>query len=362
MAKKSLGYVQLEWTCPNCSTRNPGPQKTCLSCGMPQPDNVQFEQPAQETLITDAAKLEQAQAGPDIHCHYCGTRNPAAAKTCSQCGADLTEGAKRQSGQVIGAHRDQPAEPILCPACGAANAPDAPKCAQCGASLIQPAAKPSTPPPLPKPAKRSGPMASIGLIVVALLLCAAAITCVVLMTRTSELTGTASDVSWQRTVAIEQLMPVTRQAWRNEVPANTVLGSCSPKLRRTQDDPAPNAREVCGTPYTVDSGSGYGQVVQDCKYEVFEDYCDYTTEEWQRVDEAVLSGNDFAPQWPAPRLTAKQREAGREEKYVCHFTAESGSYSYSSGDPNLLTMCVPGSRWVLNVNSFNAVTGIEPAN
>ena len=53
MTKKSLGYVELEWICPNCDTKNPGPQKTCLSCGMPQPDDVKFEQRAQETLIED---------------------------------------------------------------------------------------------------------------------------------------------------------------------------------------------------------------------------------------------------------------------------------------------------------------------
>jgi hypothetical protein len=70
MAKKSLGYVKLEWVCPNCSTRNLGPQKTCTSCGAPQPDNVEFEQAAQAEIIKEQAEIAKAKVGPDIHCHY----------------------------------------------------------------------------------------------------------------------------------------------------------------------------------------------------------------------------------------------------------------------------------------------------
>ncbi len=44
MPQETLGYVKLEWTCPKCRTRNPGTEKTCVSCGAPQPQEVQFEQ------------------------------------------------------------------------------------------------------------------------------------------------------------------------------------------------------------------------------------------------------------------------------------------------------------------------------
>ena len=76
MTKKTVGYVNLEWTCPNCGSRNPGVNKKCATCGLAQPENVQFEQSAQDTLITDTAKIEAAKSGPDIHCPYCGTRTP----------------------------------------------------------------------------------------------------------------------------------------------------------------------------------------------------------------------------------------------------------------------------------------------
>ena len=43
MARKTLGFVPLIWQCPHCETQNPGPIKTCTSCGAPQPDNVDFK-------------------------------------------------------------------------------------------------------------------------------------------------------------------------------------------------------------------------------------------------------------------------------------------------------------------------------
>ena len=51
--KESKGFVQLEWVCPNCDGRNPGPLKTCQNCGAPQPDNVQFHRAADEKIVTD---------------------------------------------------------------------------------------------------------------------------------------------------------------------------------------------------------------------------------------------------------------------------------------------------------------------
>ena len=52
MAQESLGFVKLEWTCPKCGSRNPGPEKTCLGCGAPQPQDVKFEQAETQVLIT----------------------------------------------------------------------------------------------------------------------------------------------------------------------------------------------------------------------------------------------------------------------------------------------------------------------
>src|SRR5688572_5971494 len=102
MAKKTIGHIELEWSCANCGTKNPGLVKTCKTCGSPQPENVQFGVGEQQEILTDAQKIAQAQKDADVHCPYCGTRNLADARSCSQCGGDLTGGARRVSGKVIG--------------------------------------------------------------------------------------------------------------------------------------------------------------------------------------------------------------------------------------------------------------------
>src|SRR5262245_59934061 len=171
MAKETVGYVYLRWTCPNCETKNKGTDRFCASCGNPQPDNVQFEQPSQEELIKDEEELKKAKLGPDVHCAYCGSRNRADATHCTQCGADLAEAKKREAGQVMGAQPTGPAQKVICPACGTPNDPDAGKCAQCGASL--PALKPKVEPkPQPEPAAAKSGFPIAGIIVgIVLLLC-----------------------------------------------------------------------------------------------------------------------------------------------------------------------------------------------
>jgi ribosomal protein L40E len=137
MARKvTKGFVKLEWVCPNCDGRNPGPEKTCQSCGAPQPENVQFQRASEEQLVTDEKVAEAVRSGADIHCGFCGTRNPANAVTCSQCGGDLKEGMARQAGRVLQA---APAAPkiINCTNCGFENPGTARTCAQCGAPLAQ---------------------------------------------------------------------------------------------------------------------------------------------------------------------------------------------------------------------------------
>jgi DNA-directed RNA polymerase subunit RPC12/RpoP len=360
MAKKSVGYVELEWHCPSCGSKNPGLQKTCQSCGMPQPDNVEFNQASQEKLITDEAAVAKIKAGADIHCRYCGSRNSAEAKTCSQCGADLSEGAKRASGQVLGAQRTGPAEKINCPACGTPNEPNAPKCEQCGASLITEPAQPA--PVQAAPTKPKNKLAIIAGVVVVLALCACIGAFFIFSSRTEEVTGAVNDVSWSRSTAIEGLTPVTREDWRDEIPADSEVGSCTEQVRHTQDEPAPNAREVCGTPYVVDTGTGAGEVVQDCQYEVLESYCEYQVYEWQKVDTEELTGNDFTPTWPNPVLGSNQRAGQRVEKYIITFTTDKGEYTYTIEDANVFNQFQIGSRWRLQINGFNSVTGVEPVN
>lgn len=354
MTKKVLGYVELEWTCPNCQSKNPGTASVCTSCGAPQPADVQFEQPAQEILVQGVGQ-QPPPAAPDIHCAYCGTRNRAGSQTCISCGADLSEGTAREAGQIVGAHRQEAAPDVICPACGSPNPANARRCQQCNGILGK--SVPETAVPQPQTRPKTNPLIYV-LIGLGLFLCLAL---AFMLFRTEEVVGQVSSVQWTRAIAIEELGPVEYRTWRDEIPRNAVIGRCEERVRRTQSNPAPNAREVCGTPYTVDTGTGLGRVVQDCVYEVYDDWCRYTVEEWQKVDEVTASASDFSPFWPQPRLQSGQREGERRESYAILFNADGDRYTYTTSSLETFMQCRIGSEWILEVTSFNTVRAITPA-
>jgi hypothetical protein len=372
MVKKTLGYVELEWPCPRCGTRNPGSRKSCASCGAAQPEQVAFQQAAEEELITDQDEIERAKAGPDVHCAFCGARNRADAQECTQCGADLSSATARESGQVLGAFRDGPAPQVNCPSCGASNPATAYTCSQCNARLPR-----TERPQAPRPRERSTPrrqssstakrrhkglgIGILGGVALVLLLCVLLFTVLNPWRSSEEVTGVVQGLLWSRSIEIEALRDVSHEGWRDEIPAEASLGRCTEKLHHTQDDPAPGAEEVCGTPYTVDKGSGYGEVVQDCQYRVYADRCTYTTQEWAKVDTLTLDGTDAFPRWPEPALSAQQRAGDRTERYQVRFDIGERSVTYKTSDPNVFGRLQVGSRWLLEVNARGGVRLVGPA-
>ncbi|MCC9078253.1 zinc ribbon domain-containing protein [Litorilinea aerophila] len=356
MPRKELGYVQLEWTCPACQTRNPGPQRTCSGCGAPQPDDVEFHLPAEASLLTDEETAAQAAAGPDIHCPYCDARNPADAQTCRQCGAQLDAGKKREAGAVLGAFQPGPAPEVQCPACGAQNPASARVCQQCGAALGRPTK--TAPAARPRPAPSGGCLRYV-LLAVGLLV-AAMITYGVLANRTAGTVGTVVEARWTQTIQVEGLVPVERSAWRDEIPPDVTVEACTAQVREVVDEPVPGSQEICGTPYTVDTGTGLGQVVQDCRYQVYADRCTYQVEEWQVIDRVTATGNDLAPRWPVLSLAEGQREGERSARYECVFMANDRQYAYQMRSVEEWAQCQPNSRWLLEINTFGQVVSARP--
>lgn len=357
MTQKSLGYVKLEWICPNCKSRNPGPQQKCGSCGAAQPADVEFVQPLQEEIIQDETQIEKAEAGPDIHCGYCGARNAANATVCVQCGADLKEGKARAAGQVLGAHRSAPVPDVTCPACGSANPASAQRCQRCGAGLLSGAE-------LMARAAKATPDKGSGFgraaLVVALGIVALIVVFLALMFRTEETVGVVQDVNWERRIEIQALVPVAKENWRDKIPSGVAVGQCRQKVARTQSEPTANSREVCGTPYTVDRGSGFGEVVQDCQYEILEEWCEYKVDEWRGVDSVSANGAGVAALWPELELGPNQREGKRIEEYTILFSADGDAYRYKVSKADEAAKFGKGSRWILSVNTFNAVTNVKP--
>jgi DNA-directed RNA polymerase subunit RPC12/RpoP len=358
MAKKELGHVELQWKCPNCSALNPGPERLCLKCGAPQPANVQFEQAEHQVLITDETVKEKVAAGADIHCPYCGARNPASVKVCGQCGGDLTTGVRRETGKVLGALDTGSASTIKCPRCGADNLETAKECISCGASLSQPkeAVQPAAAPKLP----RLSPVMIAAFIVGLMMVCGICAVATYSLTRTETFKGTVEMVQWERSVPIEAFVPVTYSDWKDQIPSEAEVGSCDDRLRSVESEPVPNSVEVCGTPYTVDTGTGYGDVVQDCEYQVYDTYCSYSINEWKQVDTATTSGEGFNAVWPNPDLMSGQR-LGEDttETYTIIFASDGETYTYQVHDFNQFQEYPVGSTWNIKVNKLGGVVSVE---
>ncbi len=340
MARKSLGFVPLIWDCPFCRTQNPGPIKSCTSCGAPQPDDVEFLQVDEEkfNFIKDEALIRMAKAGPNIHCPYCGTRNPGTAKLCSKCGGDLSLGGKaRASGQRVRTTaetttKEQVPAPIMPPAAGA-NATSAPK------------------------KNRTVLFAAIG--VLAVVACLVAV--YFLFIKSETINATVTGVDWQRSIDVEAYRETTEADWWDQVPADAEVINCRDEYRYTSEDPEPNSTEVCSEENVEDTGTGIGEVVQYCTYDVYDQYCEYTVMAWQVVRTETESGTDLAPFWPTVNLAADERTSTETETYRITFETNKGDYTYSTTDLGLFLEAAPGSEWQLEVNNAGGILELFPS-
>ena len=355
MPQETVGFVNLEWTCKRCGSKNPGTTKICANCGNVMSETDKFELPAQQELIKDEAVIAKAERGPDVTCKYCGARNASDAKVCSQCSADLTQATARKSGEVLGAFSDEKKPDVKCPYCGALNPATALKCSNCAGSLAKrPVDQAKAPPATPAKVNRVPLFIGIGVAVVAIIMCG------LLFFRTTDTSAAVKGVQWQRAIEIMEERPVQHETWRDEIPSGVAAGACELKVRGTQDEPAPNSEKICGTPYTVDTGSGVGKVVQDCEYQVKDDWCTYTVLEWTVVDSVVTKGAGANAEWPVVNLRADQREGDRAETYVVYFSSDGKEYQMTVASASDLLKYVAGSRWKLKVNALGGVVAAEP--
>jgi ribosomal protein L40E len=323
------------------------------------PAQTHFHAPASQQIDTSAEAKARAEAGPDIACPFCGTRNAASASECSQCGGDLTGGKPREMGAVVGALQTAPAPPIACPHCGASNPATATKCAQCGG----PFGRAPAPVKEPKPAAGgASPRIGLGCILVGIAI-AALIGVIAFMGlgRGQEVIATVQDVHWTYTVVIEQLQPVQYEAWHDEIPQGAQVLRCSERVRDQVGEPVAGSVEVCGTPYIVDVGTGQGEVVQDCYYEVYDDWCRFSVIEWRpTAHTAEASGSDLYPMWPQYSLTSDQRAGSASEQYVVLLLANDREYRYSPRSLDEYRLFQVGSQWLITTNRLGGVTSIQP--
>jgi len=309
-------------------------------------------------LIKDADELARAKAGADIHCPYCGGRNSAGVKFCGACGGDLTQGKARPTGRVVGAYRAPSGATRACPACGTANPLTSLKCSNCGSALPAGEAPSAA---APGRARSSKTPLLIGGVAAALCVVAASIL-VFLSLQRDERSAVVEAVAWERTVEIERFGPIQHEDWQDEVPSDAGAVSCELEYRTTQPDPAPVATEVCGTPYTVDEGSGFGEVVQDCSYRVYEQMCTYTVNEWAVVETRRASGSDLDPEWPEVRLAGADERRGAEgETYDVTLRSDGDVFTYEPSTAAEFAAFAVGSQWTVTVSGLGAIVAVEPA-
>ena len=351
MAQKSKGFIELEWTCPNCNSRNKGSEKSCANCGAPQPDNVQFEAPSEKKFVSDEKASELKQRGADIHCGFCGTRNPSTATTCSQCGGDLKEGAARQAGREIDISAGK-LENVTCPNCGTENPGTNVNCKECGAALPR-AKQPAQPQAAPAPgaaqptgtAKKKPNWLLLGGIAGAILICCIAAVFLFVFP-SSSVNATVTDVYWQTSVPVQEIRAVDYNNERGSPPSDAYNVSCHDE-----------SREVCEEK-TIDKGNGYAEVVEECHTES-DQYCDYNVDEWSTIQTYTLDGHDTFPVYEQPSLSNDQRLGDQSADLTVYFDTEKGEKTYSPGDVNEFQQFQVGSTWTLKLNPLGGVVSVE---
>jgi len=350
-SRRTIGYIQNEWTCPNCGTRNKGGLKTCENCGAPQPENVQFELPSEQKFVADEASISAAKAGADIHCGFCGTRNPATAETCSQCGGDLTQGKAREAGRVMQAPPPAP-KVIKCDNCGNENPGSNAVCSNCGSPLpkaVAPAvaaqAAAATNAGKAVAPKKTNWLLIGGIFGALVLACVLVASLFIFPTKSVE--ATVVDVHWQTSVPLQEIRPVDYSNERGNPPSDAYDVSC-------RDE----SRDVCEQK-TIDKGNGYSEVVEECHTET-EQYCSYTVDEWTTIQTYTLDGNDLRPVYESPNVSTDQRVGDQSEELIVTFSTEKGEETYEPGTVSEFQQFTVGSTWKLKMNALGGVVGIEP--
>jgi hypothetical protein len=349
--RRTLGYIQNEWTCPNCETRNKGGSKTCENCGAPQPENVQFELPSEQEFVKDEAAMNAAKAGVDIHCPFCGTRNPATAKTCSQCGGDLLEGKARESGRLMQAPPPQ-LKTVKCDNCGADNPGSNAVCSNCGSPLPKITAPAFAPQgtagigtgKLTAPKKTNRLM--IGGILAAVAMCCVALAALFFFPSRS-VEATVVDVHWQTSVPLQEIRSVDYNNEAGSPPSGAYDVSCYDE-----------SHDVCEQ-RTIDRGNGYSEVVEECHTET-QQYCSYTVDEWTTIQTYTLDGNNLQPIYEDPSISSGQRLGQESEELTVTFsTADGEQETYSPDSVSEFQRFSIGSTWTLKMNALGGVVGVE---
>src|SRR6185369_6580994 len=97
-----MAIYEGKWRCVRCSSVNRGRDVNCLSCGVKRSDDVEFFLEDEVTSVSDEKLINQARAGADWICLYCGTNCLASQTQCSGCGGLRSDKNKQLSEETRG--------------------------------------------------------------------------------------------------------------------------------------------------------------------------------------------------------------------------------------------------------------------
>ena len=138
------------------------------------------------------------------------------------------------------------------------------------------------------------------------------------------------------------------------------MQKCSQKVRDQSDTYVSGSEEVCGEPYYVDKGNGYSEKVQDCHYEIYDDYCTYIYQDWDVINVAKASGSDANPSLPVVNLITNERRGNEAISYSVSLQDSNGeTYKYSPSSLQEYQSFEVNAEYLIEVNGVGSIVQLE---
>ena len=261
----------------------------------------------------------------------------------------------------------------ICPSCGAANPSGALKCKACGTPLNVSTQKEEIPENV-EPVRKNGGGRGCLFIILAILLFG--LLGMLMMNGcgsdggpginyvqstpvpNSFVNAVVSAQNWTTSVQVIGPVPSKSSAWKDQVPSDAENLRCEDRLRHTYDDEVKGSVEVCGTPYAIDMGNGYEQFVQDCVYQVYEPYCEYTVYKAGVIETRRANGSGPNPELPF--IESKYSTGNQSASYTISLRDESGhEYQLSPRNLSEYRSFTVGDEYSLEVTSSGRIVKIK---
>lgn len=314
-----------KWRCVRCSSVNLGRDVGCVTCGVKRSEDVAFFLDDDAPELSAGQVSNQANAGADWICLYCGSNCRASENQCSGCGSLRSDANK----QLIEETR------------GIGDWSEAAQKAY-NAQTIAPTQTPKS-----FFSRRLVKFALLGAGAFGFIFIALFALLIFISTRTYAVEVEVANLEWNRSIAIEEYKTVTETAWEGEVPPDARVQSNERALHHT--DKVPDGTRTVPETYSEQVSDGTERYVCgriNKKNGYFEDkYCTrtkyktvtktrdktetiyrdvpvyktrytYLIDKWVAAGEKTTSGESFDPKWADVKIdNVKTREAGRKENY-----------------------------------------------